>query len=274
VSRTAVAALLCLALLSLAGCNAFVGGDTTASPAEADAVTPAPVPTTAVPFPPGITERRIDAATLAAAHARALRSYNYTLTVSHRLFDENGTVSELDRRRTVAVGGERYVGGYERRVVTRVSTRTTDDVAYWTNGSAFATRLRVSQRDPYYGYSTSGDPIIDPDGSRRLNRTLDALALRVTDRTDDGVVLAARRATVPDRLLTPAGVADPHNVSTTAQVRFDGVVTDWRLAYDARLRGEPIRVVQRFRVSGLGTTTVVRPDWVGRAIRNSSAAPS
>lgn len=272
-SRTA-AALLCLALVALAGCNAFVGGDSATSPTAEDAVTPAPVPTTAVPFPPGVAERRVDAATLAAAHASALRTRNYTVAVRESLVGANGTISELTRRRVVAAGGDRYGGGYERSVPTPAGNYTTADVAYWASGTSFTTSVRTGERDPYYGYSKTNEPILDVDGSLRVNRTLGAIALRATDRTPDGVVLTGGRVTAPGRIPTPSYVVDPHNVSTTVRVRFDGVVTDWRLAYDARLRGDPVRVVQRFRVFDIDATAVERPDWVSGAIRNSSAGPS
>jgi len=274
VSRRTVALGLVLGVAALAGCSALLGGESTAGPDGEVSVTPAPVPTTAVPYPPGVTARRVDASVLAAAHADTLREYNYTLTVEQRIADANGTVSRRDRRRAVAAGGERFTGGYERTLITRVGRQVADDIAYWTNGSLLATRLNTTQGVPSYGSSAAGDTIIDVDGSRRLNRTLDGLAFRVTERTDEGVVLAGSKATVPERFQTPAGVTDPRNVSTTLRVRFDAVVVDWRLTYDARLRGRSVTVIQTFTVVDLGATTVRRPEWVDRAVGNSSVAPS
>jgi hypothetical protein len=57
----------------------------------------------------------------------------------------------------------------------------------------------------------------------------------------------------------------PQNVSLTATVTGDGVVTRWRLAYDTTVENRSVRVVRETRITEIGRTTVGRPAWVDTA---------
>lgn len=262
--RAPLLAAAAATLVVLAGCPA---------PAEdrapADTVTPAPVPTTSVSYPPGVTAGGVAWSALADAHERALNRTSYTLVVRQRIVGENRTIQRTGQRRRVLAGGETYAGQYGRSVSEPPLLRSTRTVQYWTGGDGYAARQLQGERVRYLGWSTAGQPIADVDGSQSIGLTARALEFAVVGPTDGVVRLVVTGSRDAEALPTPAYVEDPHNVSGTFRVTADGIVTDWRVAYDARLDEESVRVIREAHVGNRGATTVERPAWVETA-RNQS----
>ncbi|MEF8851972.1 MAG: hypothetical protein V5A44_02950 [Haloarculaceae archaeon] len=256
--------VVCLAALAvLAGCGGLAGD----APERSPSLTPAPVPTTAQPFPPGVSDGGVSVSTLTAAHRNRLLSTNYTVVVRQRVVDANGTIMRSTRRHRVAVGGEPYYGRHNLTLYRFGTRRPVDRLTYWSGPEGFATRFSGGPGAPVLYWSTDGNRSIDIDGSGELGRVVAALSPTVADRRPDAVVLVATSADDARRLPGPSYVGDRHNVSATFVVSLDGLVTDWRIAYDARFDGRPVRVVHTVRIADVGTTTVPRPDWVEAARR-------
>ena len=256
--------VVCLvALTVVAGCSGLVGDE----PEQSPALTPAPVPTTAEPFPPGVSDRGVSASALTNAHRNRLASTNYTVVVSQRVVDANGTIMRTTRRHRVAVGAEPYYGRYNRTLFRFGTQRPVDSLSYWSGPDGFATRFSGGSGEPALYWSADSNRSIDVDGSVELSRTAETLGLTVADRQNDAVMLVATGASDAGRLPGPSYVGDRHNVSATFVVGLDGLVSDWRIAYDARFDERPVRVVHTVRIVEVGSTTVSRPDWVEAARR-------
>ncbi|PSP26058.1 hypothetical protein BRC64_12500 [Halobacteriales archaeon QH_10_67_22] len=257
--RTRSLALVAVAAATVvAGCGALGGG-------SVETVTPAPVPTDGVAYPPGVAADGVSPARVANAHERTLLTTNYTVSSRRAVVGPNGTMRTTNRTRTVAAGGETYAGRFDRTVGDSPLATLPLTLEYWTNGSVYASREFVSGSPEYYGWSQGDRATEDVDYSTVLTRTFDAVDVRVADRSADGVVLVGSRLRRPDRLPNQPYLTDPRNVSLTARVTDDGVVSRWRLAYDATVADRPVRVVWRITVADVGTTTVDRPPWVDTA---------
>ena len=248
---------LVVALAVLAGCGGV------ASDGSGQTLTPAPVPT-AQQFPPGVTAEGVSASALVAAHQNRLLATNFTATVERRVVDANGTVARSQRRHRVAAGGEPYFGRYNRTFLRFGIRRPVDSVAYWSGTDGFAVRFDGDGTSTL-DWSRDRDRSLDVDGSRQLRRLLDVFSTTTVERRADRVVLTATGASDLSALPGPTYVGDRRNASARIEVGRDGLVTDWRVAYDARFDDRPVRVVTTVRLSEVGTTTVPRPDWVDAA---------
>ena len=256
--------VVCLvALTVLAGCSGLVGE----APERSPSLTPAPLPTTAEAFPPGVSDRGVSASTLTTAHRNRLASTNFTMVVRQRVVDSNGTIMRMTRRHRVAVGGEPYYGRYNRTLVRFGTQRAVDSLSYWSGPDGFATRFSGGSGEPVLHWSADSNRSIDIDGSVELSRTVETLELSVADRQGDAVVLVATGASNAQRLPGPSYIGDRHNVSATFVVGLDGLASDWRIAYDARFDERSVRVIHTVRIVEVGSTTVSRPDWVEAARR-------
>lgn len=252
---------LALALLVLlAGCAGLVGDDRS----DRETVSPAPVPTYTEPLPPGVSAVSVSAAVLADAHERALRQTNYTIVIRQRIVDGNETLRTTTRTRAVAAGAERYAGRLDRTVVDFPLTTLPVTLEYWTNGSVYASRRLDDGSRFVYGWSRNGGHTVDVDESDVLGKLVRAVDVSVAERGEE-VVLAGSTLSDPGQLPIPPYMTGPHDVSLTLVVDGDGVVTRWRLAYDAWVGNRSVRVVRETRVTDVGTTTVDPPDWVGTA---------
>jgi multidrug efflux pump subunit AcrA (membrane-fusion protein) len=256
VQRSLAAAVL-VALAVLAGCGGVASDDAERT------LTPAPVPT-AQQFPPGVTADGVSASALVAAHRNRLLTTNFTATVERRVVDANGTVARSRRRHRVAAGGEPYFGRYNRTFVRFGIRRPVDSVAYWSGAGGFALRFG-SDGSSTLDWSRDRNRSLDVDGSRQLRQLLGVFSTTTVEPRADGAVLIATGASDLSALPGPTYVGDRQNASARIEVDRDGLVTGWRVAYDARFDDRPVRVVTTVRVSGVGTTTVPRPDWVKAA---------
>jgi len=248
-----------VALVVLAGCAGLTGGD----PTHRDTVSPVAVPTTGEDYPPGIGEAGVSPSSLAAAHDRSLTGTSFTFVRRQRVV-ANGTVWTTDRERRVAADGT-YAGRLN-RTATEPPLQRVPPVrfAYWTNGTATA-YYRESSRGPgSYAWSEGRPPVVDVTGSRTVERLLGAVEPSVVERAE-GVVLVGSSDRVPAALSPPLDLENPRDVSLTAHVDPDGVVTRWRLAYEATADGRTVRVVRDAHVTAVGVTTVQRPAWIDTA---------
>jgi hypothetical protein len=259
----AVAAVVTLVLV-LAGCSGFVQQD---SP---ETVTPAAVPTDGAGYPPGVSDGAVVPSTLASAHARTLATTNYTLVTRQRVTDRNGTVlRRSNHTRYVAANNGTYAGHF-RQNGTELNVFTTR-IDYWTNGSIVAAQYDERAGRPHrVKWTVRNDgPVSDLSERRTILGIGEAVDLSVADRVDGGVVLVGTRFTNPDRLVTPLFVSDPRNVSVRLRVSHDGTVEALRLAFDAERSDQRVRVRQDIRVTDVGSTTVVKPEWVANTTQRS-----
>lgn len=253
-------AVLVAAAALLAGCGGF--GGTGGAPGTA---TPAPVPTVTATYPPGVSGDGVFPEALASAHEERLSTTEYRVASRQRVVGPNGTMRTTNRTVAVADGGRVYAGRFNRTLVDFPVGALPLTLEYWTNGSVYATREFVAGSPEYYGWSRSGFPTEDVDYSNVFRRTFAAVETRVARGSAGGVVLVGSQLRRPGAFPNPPYLADPHNVSLTARVSDAGLVTRWRLAYDATVEGRTVRVVWRIAVTDVGATTVDRPAWVDTA---------
>ncbi|MFC7019461.1 MULTISPECIES: hypothetical protein [Haloarcula] len=245
----------------LAGC----GGGVSSGPPET--VTPAPVPTDAVRYPPGVTADYVDAATLADAHARGLSTTNYTLTTRQRVRTPDGqSLLRINQTRHVSRDAESYRGHFA------LETNLYDDaggstIEFWGNRSLVVTRYTTANpyREPEIRrWPGQRDPsITDLTDRQHIEGFLAGVNVAPVRQTPDGGVLLAGSG-VQDRtlLIVPLVVTEPRNLTLSMRVRPDGVVRATRVTYDATHNGERVRVGRTMRVTAVGTTPVTKPSWV------------
>ncbi len=257
--RDAVGLLALAVIITLAGCSGLppADGDETGT-----APTPAPVPSDGEANPPGILEDDVVVDRLIDAHERRLGAAGYTSISRQRVVGRNGTMWETNNTRRVASGEQVYAGRIAHRVVDFPLGRFPDTYEYWTNGSVYASQ-RVLENASFYGWSRV-DQRDDIEPSPLLPRVLRSVSIRVVDR-ESGAVLTATELRRPGTFPDPPYLENPRNVSFTATVTENGVVTRWRLSYDATIAGQTVRVQRRARLTDIGSTTVRRPDWVDTA---------
>ncbi|WP_436925125.1 hypothetical protein [Halosimplex amylolyticum] len=246
-------------LLSLAGCGGLGGSDS----ADGGTVTPAPVPTDGAQYPPGIGKDGVAADVVAETHERRMNETNYTFVSRQRVAGPNGTMWVTNRTRRIANDEGAYAGRIDHRVEEFPLGRFAAPIEYWGNESVYASRRILSERTQFHGWSRT-DQTDDLTSLPLIERTLAATELSVVDRPD-GVRLVGRSLREPDRLPSPPYLTDPRNVSLTVRVTDEGMITRWRLAYDATLTNRTVRVTREARLTAIGSTTVRRPDWVDRA---------
>ncbi|MFC7077126.1 hypothetical protein [Haloarcula halophila] len=251
-----------LALL-LAGCSGF------SAQGANEPVTPAPIPTDEVPYPPGVSERAIEPNVLARSHEGALRTTSYTLTTRQYIVDADGEIlRRTNRSRQVATNATSYRGYFSQNTTKYPSAGLTTRVDYWTNGTVVATRHqeRTGRQSLHMWLAENGDPMTDLTAHQRIEAVLGAVNVTVTRHESDGdVVLAGSEFVDRERLIRPLFVSHPTNVSVQLRVRSDGTVVAKRVGYDATLGSHDVRVVRETRVTDEGTTTIDRPAWVANA---------
>jgi hypothetical protein len=255
------ATLLVALAVVLAGCGGVV------SSGQPETVTPAPVPTDAVRYPPGVTDGHVDAATLTDAHARGLSTTNYTLTTRQRVRTPDGQpLLRINQTRHVSRGAESYRGHFY------LETNLYEDgggstIEFWGNHSLLVTRYTTANpyREPEIRrWPGQRDPsITDLTDRQHLEGFLAGVDVAPVRRTPDGGVLLAGSG-VRDRtlIIVPLVVSEPRNLSLAMRVRHDGVVRAARVTYDATHNGERVRVERTMRVTAVGATPVTKPSWV------------
>lgn len=251
------------AVVALAGCSGLgTGGQqpTEVTPVPAEAIDQSQVE---------FTEGVVDAQSTVWAHGEAALSTNYTVRVTQHTVWPNGTdLREMRRYREVARGGTNY-RGYVRFDTAVPALQEFGTTAYWTNGTAVATRfdnpLRPVQTRIWE--TNSSGPVDSPSNSPALRYLLRTTGPTVAERGDEAGVTLAGNQPAPQRLEMPPNLEHPRNLTARFRVRSDGLIHRWRVAYNATFRGEPVRVVRTGRIVDTGDTAVRRPAWVDNATR-------
>ncbi|MFW5963388.1 MAG: hypothetical protein ACOCQM_00885 [Natronomonas sp.] len=258
-SRLAIAALA-LTLL-LAGCGQFGAFDSQ----QTGTATPVPLEEGAGT---GISDTQVTPDVVAAAHAEALTPTNYTLRIRQRTSGPDGrTLRTTTRYREVGTGGTSH-WGFVRYNATVPVLQEFGTVDYWRNESHVATRFDSPLRQVRVGIWRPEDtgPIVAPSNAPTLRALLIASDADVAERFSNDTVRLTGSSQYPGATVeTPPQLTDVRNVSGDFRVRADGVITEWRFAYDATFGGERVRVVRTGRIESLGSTTVERPEWVADA---------
>lgn len=214
-----------------------------------------------------LTEGIVDAQSTVWGHTETALSTNYTVRVTQRTAWPNGTgLREMRRYREVARGSGSY-RGYVRFDTTVPALQEFGTTAYWTNGTAVATRFDNPLRPVQTRIWTtnSSGPVDSPSNSPALRYLLRTTSPTVAERGDDGEVTLAGGQSAPQRLEIPPNLERPRNLTARFRVRSDGLIHRWRVAYNATFRGETVRVVRTGRIVDTGETVVRRPPWVDNA---------
>jgi len=255
-------ALSLAAVVVLAGCSGLgTGGQ------QSTEVTPVPageIGQSQVELSEGV----VDAQSTVWGHTEAALSTNYTVRVTQRTVWPNGTgLREMRRYREVARGGDSY-RGYVRFDTAVPAFQEFGTTAYWTNGTAVATRFDTPLRpvQTRIWMTNSSGPVDSPSNSRSLRYLLRATSPTVAERDDVEVTIAGTQPT-PVRLEVPSNLERPRNLTARFRVRSDGLIHRWRVAYNSTFRGETVRVVRTGRIVDTGETAVRRPSWVDNATR-------
>ncbi|MFC5972794.1 hypothetical protein ACFPYI_15765 [Halomarina salina] len=259
------AALLVVALVVLAGCGSSSAVDSGDGVAD---ITPASVPTDH-PMddrPPGVGRSGLsDPIALADAHAESLVKRNFTVRTRSVIRDSNGTaLREVTRvaRYDPPVTTETWSYGETTSSLGPSSGKT---VERWANGSTGVVRLVGEQSVRYSASSTVGAPTLRDE----LYGTLPAL--RDGQTTLDGSAYRVE-TTEPPMLYGPyTGVLSAvESWNQTLVVEPDGRIR-WlhiEFAGEASTPSGTVPVTGSYDVqfSGIGSTSVERPDWVSVAL--------
>ncbi|KTG09139.1 hypothetical protein AUR64_15190 [Haloprofundus marisrubri] len=259
-------------LLLLSGCGGLFGETTPTPPSENRTNDSAKWLT------PGLTSAGVEnAETLARTHRDALRSQSRTTTLTRTYRAENGTAVANTSSVTRAAAGrggqlvESEASGPARSRVAYFSDSTV--VWYDSSTSELATRTESDSGEIRYSYRQGNrERLPTPDGTytERLYEVFSSTNLTVAPETVDSSVHRLEGSTSQLRL----DGEQLSNVTFTARVDYTGVVRSYELRYETDRGGLPVRVVERFRVSDVGSTDVERPDWVETAENRSSRSAS
>ena len=238
-------ALAVVCLLVVAGCGGPLAGDSPDTPPQT--ATPAPVPTSAEAYPPGVSSDDVNATRLAATTARSLNGSTYALTADRLrgVPDQSLTTTFVGPRTRVRVASPR-------RYVRRNVTLTTRDAALTLErfeNASYATGDRLLRYD---GNDTRARPLTQRDagvGARLAGtlvaRYLTAASVRVEQQPNGSVRVTGR------------GIArdEWRNYSLQALVALDGTV----IRFDAVFATDDAVRLVRFRLDR--SATFEPPTW-------------
>ncbi|MFC7234785.1 hypothetical protein [Halosegnis marinus] len=266
-------ALLVAVLLVLAGCNAPAG-----EPTVGESVTAAPVPevpTTATPagrFAPGVRDDGVDGTRLADAHERALANASYTVNQTLVRRYANGSLrwryvtvgrfgATPGRFATVLDRTDREDGALRTRTVRRYGDGERAYQSVTEGNTTTAGLLRWPEGDP----RDPGD--VYPDRLTNARAIERVFTLVETRRTGTVVVNGTRYARIES--VANASVPPLWNVTVTALVSPEGLVREYRVAYDVTRDDGSVRSVVALSYTRVGETRVTPPPWV-ESIRNET----
>lgn len=275
----------------LAGCSGFsapggVAGTqtTTLTPVDVPqrgtpvgATPSSPTPTSGDRLVAGLTERGVtDPFALAGAHRSELANVSYTKTTRTRLSGPNGTLRAVDRSIVVAPGTDRY-----HLVETSESTPSypvdsiTPRLEIWYADAPALFRVGEGENASYrVGMSGSFDgPVGDvPDHDRLvgLYGTVDGWSVQLVEGETGTLFVLESRAVPDDVLRLPVLVTEPTDARLRVVLTDVGRVVSYRLRYEARFDGRPVRVVRRIAFSAVGNTTVTEPTWYDEALAETA----
>jgi hypothetical protein len=292
-------AVLLAALLVLAGCNGLGlsgGADEGETPsADADALTAAPVPSTAQATgtatvapdtPPGVNATGIaDVEALASAHRSVLANRSFAVTVRstgdrRRSAPDSYTVRVGNGSREGDLAAEPPIPGLSHLGRAHYLVTTDGDampLVYADGDAQFARDFAVVDGDVVV--ESDRVTMVPPDRVRPAGYGLNQLpeaAADVTRVRRDGETFV--RVHVTDRGIDfenytrpIAPVGGVSNYSLTAYVRDDGFVKTIDLRYDVRTDGDRTRVERRWSYA-LDTGPLAEPRWVARTRNGNLSA--
>jgi len=228
-----------------------------------------------------------DTLELMAAHRSVLRNTSWTLTVSHVQRYGNGTVRIWERRNTSSTDGS-----YRRvQQIQGTAGGAPSRIEVWSNGSVKLVQTDRRGSVIYRQFPVEGTT----DGSRQSFALDVDVAVQAEHQRLIAVLLDTEGLQV-DRLSRPHRESDRQQYQlratefedntfvtrdglavrlTEVDVRFvvddRGVIHSTRFAYTGRTDGRELRVVERLRYTGLGTTTVQPPAWLRTGLNETSA---
>lgn len=273
--RRSLGCCLVVVVAVLAGCTAISG-----SAVDGDHTTPVAVPEETTPLAPGVpaaavgdADRRYvntDRLRRADERRRAATSYRLSRTVT---VDGAAGTLRIDRVRVQRADGA---------AVEHLSTESTGAITpsvvestLWTDGSVYWTRTTLSDgqtavnrrhpNPPAFAREPPAPPSFHRLGIALSGRLLDAADYVVHHRQDDSVVVRSATPIELDRPVLPIALGDSRNGSVRIRVTSRGLVEELVFRYNATFAGEPVEVTVRQEISSAGTTSVSRPDWVGKA---------
>ena len=255
--------LVVIGLLLVAGCGGLIGPGQVGT--STPTLTPAP-PLSADP-PPGVSATGVTNVTvLAAAHGAALGDRSFTHRSRFRVVDEEGTVYGENITMRVAADGRvvstRRVEWSNRASVPSLATRTD---LYYANGTTF-----TRGTDSGVSYDHVQAPM-EPDGLREVQRLRELYIAGRHWTVTETHVEGARGYTLvtTDVALTalrPSSfVRSPRDVRLRVTVTAAGQLVDWRLTYVVDFAGGPAQATRTARLSAVGETSVVQPEWLSEA---------
>ncbi|MEF8784236.1 MAG: hypothetical protein V5A54_14260 [Haloarculaceae archaeon] len=273
--RTFLVALLVV----LAGCS----GVPVVQPEEStETVTPIPERSPAPSYPPGMTDRGVEAPDVtASAHADRLAETSYTLS-SNRSVRANGTMKSFFSVR-VALDDER---NYHTRARTNGPDgpeflgRPPATAEFWSDGETHLRKLTRDGETTYdelesgpgrvstWRYWTRTAPFGDRQGSvfRTVRDVMESFVWRIdTERTGDTTQYRLEADEYTSTAFAPSEVTDVRNVTASATVTQSGLVRSIHMRYIGTIDGETVLVERTIRYENVGNTSIERPEWYDRA---------
>lgn len=263
-------------LLVLAGCAGLPTQET-----DTPTLTPAPVPDNGTSsfeerMPPLERPDLRDPGALVEAHATVLENRSYTVAWTRRVEGPNGTLARWNRSLRVTARESRY--HYRRQSESAPAYRVSayrPTLEMWFDGEAVYVRRVTDGEEAYERHQEN--PLEDPTMVDRLSTLYGAFELR-SESVEAGYRATGTDLLEPSALATPPLVVEPHDTRFVHSLTPDGVVSRYRLTYEAifedtsptRGRREPVRVVETAEFRAVGETAVPRPRWYGEA-RNATS---
>jgi hypothetical protein len=274
--------LLVAAVLVLAGCSGFTGGDE-----STPTLTPAERPETAS-YPPGVAaDGVVSPDALADAHEDRDDNRSYTLVSNRTVEYANGTVRSAIHTRIDLAENRSYLA----TVSTNGSRgpvllgRPPAAATFWSDGETYARELT---RDGATTYNTFTPPDQYAGTWRFWTRTVAfggrsgfaGQTIRQTFRAVPTTLVGQESVdgTTYYRLrgdeATSTEFAAPEidsvsNLTFAATVDRDGLVRRIHYRFDGRIDGLPVRVERTIAYEDVDETTVGKPGWLGRALNAS-----
>lgn len=260
-----VVAVLCV----LAGCNGF--GGQKADTVE-ETVTPAPVPTVQNEPVEGISERGINAPTVAVNHRRALDNRSYTTRTRIRWQDKNGSTHDETAVHRVEAGGRRFhvTIEYDR-------SRSNDNLTrqeLWYDGNR--TLLRVQNVDGEEVHRRLGpDPAIQYPRARMISALFVRLEPREVSQTSTGDTIVRGPIEAVDELRRLPQFREENNGTMSARISPEGYVKRVAIGFQATVQGRPVDARVTIDFTNVGSTTVSEPGWAENvSSRRATSTPS
>lgn len=284
-NRTLVAGIVLVVLVAVVGVVALSGGfggdpggdapdgdpggaTTTTTEGEGDPATLADLDGS--DYPTGVDREGVtDGEALARAHNRSLDGRSYEMT-----FAVNRTIVQEDSSRTIPAVQTALVDGEGTVLVTYDrGGRSSFERTVWANRSVGYSRLDAGG-GVRFGRANADRIARNTSGFRPLGGLLAAgnfTPVELAERDGTTAVVLRADEAGPNAPAQLGSVRSVSAFSGRAVVGTDGVIYELHVEVEfVDARGDDGRAVFDFSIEGLGSTAVDRPDWVSRAINETS----